>query len=162
MGRKPTWAAGRPFSAENPLEIGKQEAFAREIAKFKSLSEAMRIAGYSSKSDPKRLAALPQIKARVEYLQRVSGVTASIDSAYVQRKLVDLVEAGISKDDIKPADHIRAIEMICKVNGLFAPTKVAPTNPEGTEPWNGAVTDTDRVKALEVFLARIKLKIEGA
>ena len=155
-----------PPSGEQPLTNTRREAFAREIAKFKSIYDAARIAGYregsSFKANAQRLAYCPDVKARIAYLQRVSGVTASIDSAYVQRKLVDLVEAGISKDDIKPADHIRALEMICKVNGLFAPTKVAPTNPEGTEPWNGAVTDTDRVKALEVFLARIKLKIEGA
>lgn len=155
-----------PPTGEEPLKNTRREAFARELAKFKSIYDAAIAAGYrqtsSLRPNAQRLACCPDVKARVAYLQRVSGVAAAADSGYVQRKLLEMVEAGYSRDDIKPSDQLKALEMICKVNGLFAPTKVAPTNPEGTEPWNGAVTDTDRVKALEVFLARIKLKIEGA
>lgn len=150
-----------PPTGEKPLANLRREAFCRELAKFKSIAEAARTAGYrqgsSFKANAQRLAQCPDVKARVSYLQQVSGVAVAVDSAFVQRKLLDIVD-NYKPDEIKASDQIKALEMLCKVNGLFAPTKVAPTNPEGTEPWSGTVTDEDRVKALEAFLAKIKLK----
>ena len=152
----------QPLDPSQPLAHSKHEAFAREVAKFKSYEAAARAAGYrqgkSFKAVANRLSQYPTIKARVEHLQKVSGVAAAVDSAFVQRKLLDIVDS-YKPEEIKASDQIKALEMLCKVNGLFAPTNVAPTNPEGTEPWNGVVTDEDRVKALEAFLAKVKGKI---
>jgi hypothetical protein len=150
-----------PPTGEEPLANRKHEAFARELAKFKTNYEAAVAAGYHAspalKQNSHRLSQQSDVKARVLYLQKVSGVAAAIDSKYVQRKLLDIIETGdLVGADIKPSDRLKALELMCKVNGLFAPQKIAPTNPEGTGPYEP--TDADRVAVLEKFLARVKLK----
>jgi hypothetical protein len=44
--------------------------------------------------------------------------------------------------------------MLAKLDGLDNPTKVAPTTPDGKESWKPELTDDQRAKALEMFLAK--------
>jgi hypothetical protein len=42
-----------------------------------------------------------------------------------------------------------------KLEGLYPPTKIAPTNPDGSEEYTGGFTDADRAAALERLYARL-------
>jgi hypothetical protein len=140
------------MSAE-PLANAKYEAFARELAKFTNVYQAYKVAGYkegtSFKPNARKLAQNADVKARVAYLQRVSGVTVAIDSAYLQRKLVEIADTVIDPDDIKISDQLKALEMLGKLNGLFAPEKHDVTLTNLAQRLDAAMrrTDTDNGKA---------------
>jgi hypothetical protein len=56
-----------------------------------------------------------------------------------------------------PVGATRAAELIGDWLGMWAPTKIAPTNPQGDgPPLAPEITDADRVRALENLLARQK------
>jgi hypothetical protein len=40
-----------------------------------------------------------------------------------------------------------------KLEGLYPPTKVAPTTPDGTQPYAGALSDAERLAALQALYA---------
>lgn len=40
----------------------------------------------------------------------------------------------------------------CKILGIYAPAKVAPTNPEGDKPYDGSVSDEQRITRLAAIL----------
>jgi hypothetical protein len=42
-----------------------------------------------------------------------------------------------------------------KLEGLYPPTKIAPTNPEGDKPYVGSLTDDERLAALERLYASL-------
>lgn len=140
------------MSAE-PLANAKHEAFARELAKFTSVYKAYKLAGYkegsSFKPNARKLAQNVDIKARVAHLQRVSGVTVAVDSAYVQRKLVEIADIPIDTDQVKIGDQLKALEMLGKLNGLFAPEKHDVTLTNLADRLDRAMrrTETDNGKA---------------
>jgi len=47
-----------------------------------------------------------------------------------------------------------ALNQLRDMHGLKAPTKVAPTNPAGDQPYE-AITDADRARALALLIARV-------
>jgi hypothetical protein len=42
-----------------------------------------------------------------------------------------------------------------KLECLYPPTKIAPTNPQGDQPYAGTLTDADRAAALQALYARL-------
>ena len=107
---------------------GKHEAFARELAKFQTVYQAAKIAGYNAdgtsfKSNARRLAQNSDIKARVAYLQRVSGIETAVDSAYIQRRLVEIANVVIDDEDVRVSDQIAALNLLAKIIGALAPEK---------------------------------------
>lgn len=140
------------MSAE-PLANEKHEAFARELAKFTNVYQAYKAAGFkegsSLKPNARRLAQNAQVKARVAYLQRVSGVTVAADSAYIQRQLIEMVESGYNTDEINPGHVLKALELLGKINGVFAPEKIDVTLTNLADRLDRAMrrTETDNGKA---------------
>jgi len=47
---------------------------------------------------------------------------------------------------------LNAIQEECKILGLYAPTKIAPTNPEGNEPYDAGFDETERAAKLIALL----------
>jgi hypothetical protein len=50
----------------------------------------------------------------------------------------------------------------CELLGLYAPKKVAPTDPGGTREFTGGLTDDERRAALERLYARVRARGGGA
>ena|SRR5215471_3591925 len=66
--------------------------------------------------------------------------------------------------DFDRDNALAAVAQLRDMLGFKAPSKIAPTNPEGDGPamlLTGEVTDADRAKALAVFIARHKAMGEG-
>jgi hypothetical protein len=64
-----------------------------------------------------------------------------------------------------PTGAMTAAKLIGDWLGMWAPQKIAPTNPDGDGPATvlmGDITDTDRAKALAAFMARVKMKPDAA
>ncbi len=53
------------------------------------------------------------------------------------------------------ATALRVLQDEAKLEGLYPPTKVAPTTPEGDQPYALALSDADRLAALERLHARL-------
>lgn len=105
----------------------KLEKVAQELARFKSPTEASEAAGYKAGTsfgpNARKRACRPDVKARVLELQRISGVVAAADSAYIQRKLMEITEVPVAKSAIKPSDQIAALTLLAKIVGAMAPEK---------------------------------------
>jgi hypothetical protein len=54
-----------------------------------------------------------------------------------------------------------ALNQLRDMNGLKAPTKIAPTDPSGEKPYEG-ISDVERVKALQAFFSRTGVEISTA
>jgi hypothetical protein len=51
---------------------------------------------------------------------------------------------------------LRVLQDAAKLEGLYPPTKIAPTNPEGDKPYDGTtLTEAERLAALENLRARV-------
>lgn len=102
------------------------EIVAQELARGKSPAEASVAAAYkpgtSFKHNARKRACRPDVKARVLELQRISGVVAAADSAYIQRKLIEITEA-VPKMAIRPSDQIAALTLLARIIGALAPEK---------------------------------------
>ena len=152
-------------AAENPLSNPRLEKVAQELAKCKSPVEASREAGYppgsSFDSNARKRACQPDGKARVEYLQRITGVITAVEVGDIQRALLEVVNVPLKVDMVTPGDRIRAAAELNKMNGFYAPDKsdvrAAVATMDFTEP-----SDDDTAKALAAFLAKHKTKSEAA
>jgi hypothetical protein len=80
-----------------------------------------------------------------------------------ERALIDgfkITDKGVV--EVLMPKRLDARTMLSKLDGLDAPTKIAPTNANGDGPaeMNLNVTDTDRIKALAALVARHKATSE--
>jgi hypothetical protein len=85
-----------------PLKNRKHEAFAREIAALTPPATAYAAAGF--KGDPRwhrynasKLAHKPQVRARIAELGKQFEAMAGIHAAYIQHKLLPLIEANAAE-----------------------------------------------------------------
>jgi hypothetical protein len=53
------------------------------------------------------------------------------------------------------ATALRVLQDEAKLEGLYPPTKIAPTNPEGDQPYVAQLSDADRLAAFERLHARL-------
>jgi len=146
-------------AAEAPIDNPRLEIVAQELAKGKSPVEASKEAGYppgsSFDSNARKRAQDHRVKARIQYLQRISGITAAVDSAYIQRKLVAIIDVPLVDDQVRVGDQLKAMDMILKMlpDG-YAPEKVDAR--AAVASMNVEVTDEHRLRALMALLARQK------
>jgi hypothetical protein len=53
------------------------------------------------------------------------------------------------------ATALRVLQDEARLEGLYPPTKVAPTNPEGDKPYDGTLTYAERAAAVTALLATV-------
>jgi hypothetical protein len=53
------------------------------------------------------------------------------------------------------ATALRVLQDEAKLEGLYPPTKIAPTNPEGDQPYAAQLSDADRLAALQRLHASV-------
>lgn len=144
------------------------ERVAQALAAMKSAEQASLEAGYPKTSsfaaNARKRATYPQIKERVAELQGQQAACMVIDAAWLQGKVARLAGYEIDLKHVKASDVISAAALLAKMlPGALVPQKVAPTDPEGNEPYDpNNVTDEQRVAALQQFIRRLNLKTEAA
>jgi hypothetical protein len=137
------------------LQNRRLEVFAQLLAVGKTVYEAAREAGYNAdapsfEANARQRAAKPELKARVaELMQRAADRTAdrvSIDRAWILAQLQEIAGYDLSGVEINTGHKLKALELVAKVVGAFAPEKreiIARL----------AELDLDQLKALDQRLA---------
>lgn len=65
----------------------------------------------------------PAVRARVAELQGRAAEKTVIDIAWVMGKLVEIAGLPLDAEDVKTADRLRALDMVVKIRGDYAPEK---------------------------------------
>lgn len=114
----------------------------------------------SFSANSRRLIQRPDIRARVAELQgQVADKLVDITVEWVEQRLAKIADTILEPDDIRASDVIAALREIGKIRGMYAPEKLAPTTPEGDQPYNPTqVSDEERWKQLEALMARVNAK----
>jgi hypothetical protein len=131
------------------------EVFAQLLAVGKTVYDAAREAGYNAnaasfESNARQRYSKPEVKARVaELQQRTADRVAdriSIDRAWILAQLQEIAGYDLTGTEINTAHKLKALELVAKVVGAFAPEKreiIARL----------AELDLDQLKALDARLA---------
>lgn len=122
------------------------------IARRQLLALDLRISGLSFRAIADKLdVSHQQIFRDVENeLERLAGLRAdkaeTLRELELQRldKIINSLDSWVSSGNVGAVNAwIKASERRAKLLGLDAPTKVAPTNPDGTEPFNFEIKTID-------------------
>jgi hypothetical protein len=114
------------------LKDRKLEILAQGLALGKSAVEAAKDAGYNQAiasfvANAQQRASKPAVKERVaELQQRTADCIAervSVDRSWLLAQLVEVAGYGAEGLEIKMSDKLKALELVAKVCGLFAPEK---------------------------------------
>lgn len=132
MGKGYTPGHGLYATAMAILNNPRLEILAQGIALGKNMYDAAKDAGYnpgasSFRPNTRRRVGRPDVKARVKELQERSAAAATaattVTLAWVMEKLTAIAGAAFDPNDIKPADALKAADMIVKIQGFYAPEK---------------------------------------
>jgi phage terminase small subunit len=130
----------------------KLEAFAAELAKGRSATEAARLSGYGGSSlisNAKRRAQLPSVRARVVELREIAARHTVVT---IERLVDNAEEARLMAMSLEePSAANQLIQTIAKLSGLWR-DKAEISGPAGG-PIEVA-SDADRARALVALLAR--------
>lgn len=150
------------------LENRRHERVALSLAQGKTAEEASRDAKYPTEAssfvqNARKRAQRKDIKARAAELQTQIAAVAVIDAAWLRGRVARVVKFDVSEGQLKATDWIAAAALLAKmIPGALVPTKIAPTSPDGTEPYEtSGNSDEDTIKALELFIAKAKAKTEA-
>ncbi|MEO3431966.1 terminase small subunit [Inquilinus sp. CAU 1745] len=114
--------ASSPFAASPiPDMPPRQEAFCRSVAHGASAAAAARAAGYSvdnARGQATRLLARPYVRRRIEELR--DGLLAARNREVAELVAVARETLDKAREEGKLGAMLRAVELIAKLNGLFA------------------------------------------
>ncbi len=94
-----------------------------------------------------------------EVKEKISGILGGEASATQKLKAVRTIEGRLPENE-----YLRTILMTLReeaeLDALYPPKKIAPTNPEGTEPWQ-PISDDERNRIQQAVLADLGLGHPG-
>jgi phage terminase small subunit len=159
------------------LKSLRREHFAIEVASMTPLASAYVAAGYADScwagANARKLSHVPEVAARIDELQTECRARSGIKIEYLQAQLLKIIEArpqapGDREHEVATkmtsdadgnwrfeVDRMAAIVALCKTIGAFsdaAQVTVSATATAGA--MAPAITDEDRVRALESLMAR--------
>jgi hypothetical protein len=110
------------------LQNRRLEIFAQALALGKSTYDAAREAGYNTdapsfEANARQRAAKVEVKQRVLELQQRSADRVTIDRAWLMSQLAEIAGVDTQSMEVNTAHKLKALELIAKVQGLFAPEK---------------------------------------
>jgi hypothetical protein len=103
------------------------EIFAQGLALGKDTYDAARDAGYnqnasSFEANARQPASFPEVKARIRELQeRAIEKKTTVSIAWLMERLTEVAGVPLNPAKVRTSDKLRAIELIAKVRGYFAP-----------------------------------------
>jgi len=104
----------------------KKQKFTKEYAKCGNATKAARLAGYSektAKSAGNRLLKDKAVKKALKQAAEQSKKAAVWNMDHAIEELEEIKAVALTGDFPNTASAIKAIEVICKLKGLFAPEK---------------------------------------
>jgi len=113
---------------ETPLRNPKYEIVAQELARGRTQIEASLAAGYPSggsafAANCRQRANYPPIKARVAALRAAALEKVEMDIGGLVKALWDMATRPPYKERVTTPDRLRAIDMLLRMGGHYAPTK---------------------------------------
>jgi phage terminase small subunit len=120
----------------------KQAAFVREYLKDSNGTQAATRAGYSPRTANEQAS---RLLANVNIIDELSRLRASVQSASIAtyeqtcERMTQIMLGGSDADSIKAADRL------AKLKGWDGATKIAPTTPDGTQPYQPAISADEAV-----------------
>jgi len=140
--------------SEKPLKNRKYEVIAQQLARGATAVEASLAAGYpgdgsSFAANCRQRANFPQVKARVAALQAKALETLNVDLNGLLKRLWEIASHSPYKERVRTSDSLRAIDMLLRIGGHYAPTKSIVTPGESrsvrlTEIFDGEQLRTRR------------------
>ena len=107
-----------------PLDNQRHEAFAVAVAGGQTATEAYVGVGFRrNRHNACRLAARPEVKARVLQLKENTAEQATKKRVDILAKLGEIIDVPVKTADVTPRDQIRASELYGKDIGMFGTDK---------------------------------------
>jgi hypothetical protein len=119
--------------SEKPLKNRKYEVIAQQLARGATAVEASIAAGYTSDgrsafaANCRQRANYPKVKAGVGALQAKAIETVNVDLGGLLKRLVEIASHSPYRERVRTSDSLRAIDMLLKIGGHYAPTKSVVT-----------------------------------
>jgi phage terminase small subunit len=110
------------------LKNRRLEIFAQGLALGKDTYVAARDAGYNAdaasfEANARQRASFPEVKARIRELLERAIEKTTVDLAWILERLVQVAGIALDPKEIKAGDAPRAMDMIVKIKGYYAPEK---------------------------------------
>jgi hypothetical protein len=110
------------------LKNRKLEIMAHALVRGLGTYDAAREAGFnpdvpSFEANARKRATRPDVRARVKELQERVANKVVCDLAWVTQRLVEIAGIPLGGMEIKTADTLKAMDMLIKVRGYYAPEK---------------------------------------
>jgi phage terminase small subunit len=104
------------------------EIFAQGLARGMPMYEAAKQAGYNAdrpsfENNARKRASKPEVRARIKELQERAAEKVTIDLAWILERLAHVAGIALDPKEIKAGDALRALDMIVKIKGYYAPEK---------------------------------------
>jgi hypothetical protein len=141
--------------SDKPLSNRRLELVAQQLARGATTVDASIAAGYRNNgpafaSNCRQRANYPKVKARVAALQAKGVEGVNVDLAWICERLVEIATRGPFRESVKVSDRLRAIDMLIRLRGDYAPEKRVVTHGgtrsvRMTETFDGEKLKTGRV-----------------
>jgi phage terminase small subunit len=110
------------------LKNRRLEIFAQGLALGKDTYVAARDAGYNAdaasfEANARQRASFPEVKARIKELQERAVEKVSVDLGWILEKLMGIADIKLNPKEVRAGDILRAMDMIVKIKGYYAPEK---------------------------------------
>jgi phage terminase small subunit len=137
--------------SDKPLPNRKYEVIAQQLARGATAIEASLAAGYRSDGSAfaancRQRAAYPQIKARVAALQAKALEKVNLDLGWILERLVEIARRGPYRERVRTSDSLRAIDMLLRIGGHYAPAKSIVTPGESRSVRLTEIFDGEQLK----------------
>jgi len=152
-------------SARKVSKAVRQEQALRMRIDGRSFPEIARALGYKASSGPFRL-----VTDALDDLAAKSTENATQLRTLETERCTSIIrdaDAVLRDPETKPADKLRALDVKLKASeslrrlwGLDAPTRIAPTTPDGDEEYGG-LSDDQRAAAITGLLAAARARAAG-
>jgi hypothetical protein len=141
--------------SQKPLSNRKLEIVAQQLAKGATAQEASIAAGYRTggaafASNCRQRAAYPEVKARVAVLQDKAAERLSVSLGWIYERLLEIASRGPYKETVKTSDKLRAIDMLIRLRGYYAPEKKIVTPGASRSVRLTEIFDAEQLKTLTV------------
>ncbi len=134
-----------------PLSNRKLEIVAQQLAKGSTAAEASIAAGYRTNgaafaANCRQRANYPEVKSRVASLQAKAAERLSVDLAWIYERLVEIASRAPYNEEIKTSDKLRALDMLIRLGGYYAPEKKVVANADSKAVRLTSIFDAEQLK----------------
>jgi phage terminase small subunit len=137
--------------SDKPLANRRLEVVAQQLARGATSMEASIAAGYRSDGSAfaancRQRANYPEVKARVEALQVKAAEKVNIDLTWIYERLVEIARRGPYREQIRTSDKLRALDMLIRLRGYYAPEKKIVTPGDSRSVRLTEIFDAEQLK----------------